>query len=241
MVIPETFFSVQYKKVLMARKTRVSSGWAFAYSFSVDKFQELAKLADGLELMATSQDRFEFLQDANIEMKTASLHLQSLPETQTQWYYKLDKSYPIETVVVHATDDKELMKSARLEIKSPPLSFENLDNKSENKFKALDVVKRSEAMVTIDIQHLAETQTSAESQTLIDELSDRILQFHISGRTDDSRHELVVNADNRGKIVPLLEYIATHHKVSEKPWVIEGRYKTLDAVQEEVEFLREFN
>lgn len=225
----------------MARKIRISSGWGFAHSFSVDRFQQLAEVADGLELMATSRDRFEFLQDADIEMETASLHLQSLPETQTDWYYELNQFYPIETVVVHATDDKELLKNVQLEINSPPLAFENLDDKAENKLDALDVVKKSDAMVTIDIQHLAETRTSAESQAIIDELGDRILQFHISGRTEDSRHELVVNADNRGKIVPLLEYIATHHEVSEKPWVIEGRYETIEDVQEEVDFIREFN
>lgn len=225
----------------MARNIRISSGWGFANSFSVDDFQRLADLADGLELMATARDRFEFLQDADIEMDSASLHLQALPNTKTEWYYELKQSYPIETVVVHATDDKELFENVQLEIESPPLAFENLDDSSEDKMQALELIKKSDAKMTIDIQHLAETRTSAESQALIDELGERILQFHISGRTDDARHELVVNADNRGKIVPLLEFIATHHEVSEKPWVVEGRYETIEDIKDELNFIQDFN
>lgn len=225
----------------MARVIRISSGWGFANSFSVEDFQQLADIADGLELMATSRERFDFLQDADLEMETASLHLQSLPDTESDWYYALEESYPIDVVVVHATDDEELLENMQLEIESPPLAFENLDREAENSKEALKAVKKTDAMVTIDLQHLAETRTSAEAQAVIDELESRILQFHISGRTDEARHELVVNADNRGTLVPLLEYIATHHEVDDVPWVIEGRYETVDDLEEELTFLEDFD
>jgi len=226
----------------MAHNIRITSGWGFASSFSEQEFQELATLADGLELMVTSDERFEFFNTVDLEMESASLHLQALPETKTDWYYELKEDYPIECVVVHASDNENHIADVQLDIPSPPLAFENLDGSSDNREEALMQAKDTTAMFNIDIQHLSETRTIPEAQALIDVFDSRIAQFHISGRKDDveHKHSLVTNADNRGRIISLLEYITTHHNVDSVPWVIEGKYETIDELNEEINFLTDF-
>jgi len=226
----------------MSREIRISSGWGFAESFDSEEFQQLSDMADGLELSITSEDRFAYICDAELEMETASIHLQSPPETTLEWYYELVKEYPIETIVVHATEDREALESIVESVESPPLTIENLDRNSENRDKALSLAKKLYLSFTIDIQHLVETKTNAECQAMIDELAPKIEQFHISGFDEESEynHELTVNANNRGKLVPLLEYISTHHEVDTVPWVIEGRYTTVEEVEDELSYLREF-
>jgi hypothetical protein len=225
----------------MSRDIRISSGWGFVSSFDSSDFQTLSDMANGLELSVTSPERLSFFDNTGLNTETASVHLPTLPDTQTNWYYKLKSQYPIETVVVHATENTQSFEKINGEIGTPPLSFENLDGSSGREDVGFCGLRNEDVFFTIDVQHLVENGTVGQAKQIIDELAMRIQQFHVSGGSNSGpSHELVYTAGNQDAITQLLTHISDHPIVSNRPWVVEGKYNTLSDVEEELEFLRKF-
>jgi uncharacterized protein (UPF0276 family) len=225
----------------MDQIVRVSSGWGFAHSFTVEEFQKLADISHGLEFSLTNHNRYNFLKEADLTLQTASAHLQS-NEKNVKDYWDLEELYSIDTVVVHAVKDGEVIENLQSRISSPPLTFENLDGSSEDSKEALEfTLNRPGTKFTIDIQHLLENYSVSKAKSLLDkELRTRVVQFHISGRNEDDKHSLVINASNKTEVVSLLEFISSHRTLSSVPWVIEGHYHSIEEAKEEIEFLKQF-
>lgn len=225
----------------MNRIVRVSSGWGFAHSFTVEEFQKLADISNGLEFSLTNHNRYNFLKEADLTLQTASAHLQS-NGTNVKQYHDLDELYPIDTVVVHAVEDDEVIERLQSRVSSPPLTFENLDGSSENSKKAFELtLNKLGTQFTIDVQHLLENYSVSKAKSLLDkELRKRVVQFHISGRNEDDKHSLVINASNKKEVVSVLEFIFSHKILSSVPWVIEGHYHSIEEANEEIEFLKQF-
>lgn len=224
---------------------RVSTGWAFANNFSALEHQILANFTDGLELSLTKDRRFEFYLDNNIKSPSLTVHLSSpLKENHRNLTYKIVQDYTdIEGFVFHPIEDRTKIKDTISNLDVQGIMMENLDSRTDTLDseeildECLDIMDVPN--MTIDIQHLSEHYNTQESIDFIENRKDSIQQFHVSGRTGDNRHELLISdPENKKDIDQILEYISTEDDLNSIPLVIEGKYESVLEVKEEYEYLK---
>lgn len=224
---------------------RVSTGWGFANEFSPKQHQKLATVTDGVELSLTSTERFQFYLDNPIQSSSISVHLASpIPNSHRELLQEIRNCYgDIYGFVIHPRHDVDSISSSLsgLDILDE-IMIENLDAKEDTDTSekllsnCLDLLE--DERVTIDIQHLSEHYTLEESKQFISDYGSEIGQFHVSGRSGSNKHEMLVDKpENEDEITEILRYIASDKLLSTIPLVIEGKYNSLNGVEEEYEYL----
>lgn len=226
---------------------RVSTGWGFANDFPPLQHQILANITDGVELSLTATNRFSFYIENPINSPSISVHLSSpIPEEHKEPLQSIVSEYDdIQGFVMHPRKDIDSVKQSINKSKiSDSIMMENLDSKTGTESSeqilndCLDLL--SDSKMTIDLQHLSEQYTTENAIDFIHAHKEYVQQFHVSGRTDDNLHELLIhNPRNQDEIETMLEHISSDSQLSRIPLVIEGKYTSVSEVREEYEYLKQ--
>lgn len=221
------------------RPIRISTGWSFVSDdISLAEQEQLGQLADGLEFSATTPERVRRYTETDFTLSTASIHLSAPPNSNISAVSQLAQ-YDFDTAVLHMTDSIDSLQKLQERHNEVPLTLENLDDQHSDAVERLQVVyKHTEYPFTIDVQHLLENYSVQDAIYVIIACSERIKQFHVSGRSGVNRHMLVHRAVNKSAVVELLKHIASFEPTQNIPWVIEGKYHTLSEVSKEMDYLR---
>lgn len=224
---------------------RVSTGWGFHNDFPFLQHQILANITDGVELSLTETDRFDFYIENNLKAPSVTIHLSSpVPDQHQEKINKIDSKYDVKGYVLHPRRNIDsIKKSIRQNNLEKTAMIENLDGETETKPSETQLIRCLEFLdshrLTIDIQHLTEQYDINRAKNFIDTQKDNIVQFHVSGRTDETKHELLINdPDNRDVIESILSYISQNDDLQSVPLVIEGKYTSVGEVKEEYEYIK---
>jgi len=121
-----------------------------------------------------------------------------------------------------------------------PLAIENMDrNKKEGiKIGELEaLVREFELGFVLDAQHAYEQDPSMHyAMDLLQAIKDKIVHYHVSGQRGEDIHAPVCKAENKGAII---DFMSKAFSVKKRPIILEGSYKFLREISEDVNFLKE--
>lgn len=217
----------------------LSSGWLFAHGRSTRPEQNpFFELVDGAELSVTREERFNTYSEPLEPDAYTSFHLSPDP-SHIDRLASLCETHDPEAAVLHPDAATEAL-LAEYAARGVPLSIENMDVQKDSGF-AVDelavLINQYSASFTLDVQHAYEHDASMDyAWELVEMAGEKLAELHVSGETTSNRHALVHEAENREAVLSFLE--SFYDTGRETPMVIEGEYRSLEAVEQEVSLLR---
>lgn len=219
-------------------KIGLSSGWLYAQNKTDLSSQELFfKEVDGVELSVTHENRFDTYTKEISHSDYLSFHISG----NEQHFEKIINLYSIhypENVVIHPDTATEQLISKYVN-KNIPISIENTDKDSDSGYKINElefILNKYNINLTVDVQHIYERDRTMEyGYELLNNFEDDIVELHVSGQSERTRHELIHKSDNKREIC---EFISKFYNKSSAPMIIEGKYENIDDLNKEYNLLK---
>jgi len=123
-----------------------------------------------------------------------------------------------------------------------PISIENMDKDKDSGYDLKELsklVKEYNLGFVLDVQHAYEHDPSMQyACDLFDCMRGRLTHLHVSGESKKHKeiHSLLHKAENKDAI---LDFVFNVLLIKEVPIILEGHYKTTEALEQEVNFVEE--
>jgi hypothetical protein len=236
-----------------------STGWLYYLGITSIAKQKEFLLQAGASAVEISlgewsafEERMATLQGESFGFEYQSLHLPTLrrhelPRKLVSDISEIISRHNIQTSVFHPLriktwpDDRHYWLDCYSLLNAPGwhpaienTNRRNLDGRELSEIGAL--VRAFSFGWVLDVQHAFENgATISKLKAFLNDESSHLRHLHVSGQTKDKHHSLVFQADNKTRIIYLVNQAMTVKRV---PIILEGMYTTPEELKTEIDFIR---